>query len=806
MKLVLSVVLILLSLQSKCQTFTDNAISLGVTNVQSSYNHFGNGMTFYDFDEDGWDDLTMPSGSNSIILYKNVNGSFQQLATPISAIGQVRTILWVDYDEDDDLDLCVTYALIGVRIYQNDGNFNFTDVTSSIGVSTSLMNSYSASFADYNNDGYLDFYLTNYSGASPSFMHENILYQNQGDGTFSDVTNAAGVGNGVKTTFMAMWYDFDEDDDLDLHLINDHNTYSDALYRNNGNGTFTDISVQYNASNSVGSPMGIALADYNHDQFIDVFITDIGSSLPSEYVIADSKLFSNENGALFTNQAQSAGVDTNLMGWGAVWLDYDNNGYEDLYVATSKLVPTISEEQTSLLFYNNADGTFKLINDSINGDILCSSYAPVKGDINNDGFNDIVVLNDGVESNVLLNSGNTNNYIKITPVGTVSNKMAIGTKIKVYTQGIPQYRIVTCGSGLCSQDSQHHIFGLGDNIKADSIEISFPSGIVIKKYLLDANQSYEVVEQLEAAVQVYNGINQVSICQGDSITIGTVGYSNYLWNNGSYDTLLTVYAPGTYYFLAESVNQDTLYISDSITVVLEQTPLIQTIVNNSDCGLVNAGSVELLFVNQQSSDFDISWSNGDIGVLMDSVNGGVYNYEIISLNNCVYEGTVTVTNTSIFNVQYLTTPVTNDSLGAIQIFIFGGVAPFEYTLAGNLVSDFITDLDSGAYNLLITDANGCEVLVPFTIAYFATTGLMEVDIAQFSVYEQNSNLIVESVASLTNGEIKLYNIEGKVMASKEEGILYSPHKWIMRKDLENGIYIIYLKINGTPFIRRIFID
>lgn len=163
------------------QSFNDIAISQGITFYSSPVNSWvANGMSFYDFDEDGWDDLTFPANGDSILFYKNVNGNFQQINSYVHALGYVREILWVDYDNDLDLDIAISYDDAGFSLHQNDGNFNFTDVTSQSGISDAPFKAFGFSFADPDTDGDLDLYLCSFEIANTFTNPEpNKYYENQ---------------------------------------------------------------------------------------------------------------------------------------------------------------------------------------------------------------------------------------------------------------------------------------------------------------------------------------------------------------------------------------------------------------------------------------------------------------------------------------------------------------------------------------------------------------------------------------------------------------------------------------------------
>lgn len=788
------------------QVLNDIALSQGITNVQSTPNHFANGMSFYDFNEDGWDDLTFPAHNDSIVFYENVNGNFEQIGSMLYAAGNPREILWVDYDNDLDLDLCLTYVGIGLRIYQNDGNFNFIDVTQSAGISTVNTDPYGFSFADADSDGDLDLYLCNYTdSASLPNEFKNQFYVNQGNATFLEMGISAGIDNNLKTSFMPVWYDFDEDENIDLHVINDRYPYSDALFKNNGNGSYTDVANNVGVLNNGHHPMCISISDYNNDGFQDAFISDVGTANVIFGNILNFKLYTNQNGLSFVDVAQSIGLDTNIMGWGGLWVDYDNNGFEDLYVATSKLDSAITE-QTSLFYLNEQGNSFALINDSVNGDILSSSYAPVKGDINNDGFYDIVVLNDGVPPNVFENSGNENTYIKITPVGTVSNQKAIGAKVKVYTGNLHQYQTVTCGSGICSQNSQHMIFGIGNSTIVDSVIITFPSGIVVRDYNLLASQNYTIVEKAEVIIDLIPGVSDTTICQGDSILIGSDQYFNFNWNTGSNDSIITVSTTGIYSFTAENLAGDTLFRSTELNVFIEQSPVYQTIVNNIECGLNDFGSATLLFIFPPSSNFDIVWSNGDTGITMDSIGAGSYTAIIESEISCMYSEVVNIIETPEFTAQFITTPTNNTTLGSIEFFIFGGTAPFVFEMNSIIESSYITNLPADNYTVTITDSNGCQLTIPFIINDESTIGLLDIDSPECTATSTEGFISFSCNNPIKIESFTIRSMLGNVIATQSDGVFINPTQWRSVKTFSSGTYLISYELDGEHTVKRIFVN
>ena len=671
-----------------------------------------------------------------------------------------------------------------------------------VGISNLPMETYGISFADSDHDGDLDLYVCLYAfnvGPIP-----NKLYENQGNGSFIDVAAAAGVEDGLRTSFMGIWFDYNNDDLIDLHVINDRDQFADGLYQNGGSNSFTNVAVATGVANDGHNPMTTSVSDFNNDGFQDIFVSDVADGSLVNGVPIDYKLFKNQAGVNFIDVAPLLGIDTNLIAWGALWVDYDNDGFEDLYIATSALNGLPSGIKSSLLYHNNAGLSFTLMNSSINGIIDNSSYCPVKGDINNDGFYDITVLTDAVPPNVFLNDGgNTNGYIKITPVGTVSNRSAIGSKVRVFTSGIAQLQTVFCGSGLCAQNSQHMIFGIRNALIVDSIEVHFPSGIIVKKYGLAANQSYEIIEQTIAQVTFPSGSN-VILCPGDSVTIGITGYTNYEWDNGSSDSLITVSSAGTYSFTATNALGNTLFQSNVMQVSIETPSIYQVVAVHPLCGIGNFGSIELQFSLPQDSLNTVDWSNGDDGFLLDSVTGGTYNYTITSVNNCLINESEILIETLPFDVQFITMPDDGSNNGSVQLFVFGGLAPFTFTLDGNFESDLIENLSAGAYQVEVTDVNGCIVTVDFIINNNSSTSLNEEVQKKFKIFYKKESLSICGSDLNDIQHIELRDMTGKIVPLQSEWKWVSESCIINTVNLAEGIYQVYLKTKTSETSQTIF--
>lgn len=795
MKLILLILISILSTLGFGQTLTDVASTHNIPSIPTASEFTGIGLSFYDFDEDGWDDLTFPINNDSILFYRNNNGNFEQIDSYIIAIGVVREILWVDYDNDMDLDIGISYDDAGFRLYQNDGYFHFMDVTASVGISTTPFKAYGFAFADPDKDGDLDFYLASHEVPIQfSNPQVNFYYENQGNGTFVEKAQMLGIDNGPQPTFMPVWFDYNNDDNLDLALINDKSLWNDALYKNNGLGTYVDFAPSLGFSNNGHNPMSLSISDYNNDGFQDVFKTDIGSDLVEQGVALDHKLYQNDAGTGFTEIAQGTGLDTNLFSWGALWVDYNNDSFEDLFIST-----TLGPGFESLLFKNINGFGFDLMNDSIIGNLIHTSYSAVKGDINNDGFYDIVVLNHQDVPNVLLNSGSTNNYIKVDLVGNYSNQKAIGATIEVYANGQHQTQMVFCGSGMCAQNSQHKIFGVGSANIVDSVIVSFPSGIVSKKENLSVNQQYTFIEQMTIPLDISGGVDTVYACAGEQFQIEYPGLTNYEWSTGDQSSAITVQSTGWYYFEATNQVQDTLFVSNPVYYDYEAPLNVLESVQQPGCGSASDGVLELILTPWQIVS-NVSWSNGDSGVSLNGMPADTYDYTITTNNTCIYSGSITLQNTPVFTTQVMTQPETDTATGVAQFYIWGGVQPFLFILNGDTLSNPVTNLSAGNYDIVIIDATGCSDTINFQIYDHSTVGVQSLGDSEMMVFADQAGIYIRSAEVQSISSIEMFDMMGaKILnASNSNWKIHSELMSCRIADIAPGMYRIV--VSGENFI------
>lgn len=796
---VFSIICFFISTFSYGQTLIESAGNLGINYTQSYPSNSGNGMSFFDFDSDGWDDITLPAHNDSVVFYKNVSGSFVKIPSMLYSIGIMHQISWVDYDNDGDYDLCATFETKGVRLYQNDGNFSFTDVTALSGITTQPFQGYGFSFADPDNDGDLDFYICNY-GVSSSGIDKNFFYENQGNGTFIDRSLSSGLHNGTNASFMAVWFDYDNDGDIDLHVINDRTFQADSLYRNDGNGTYTEVAIDAELDNYGHNPMSLSVSDFNNDGWFDIFKTDIANGTAYQGILNDYTFSSNMGNGIYQNNTYSMNLNYQMFAWGALFVDFDNDRYEDLYIATSYLNTTSNPAQTSLLLNNNNGLNFTNNNSSITGNIITSAFSPTKGDINNDGFYDIVVLNKDTVPTVLLNDANSiNNYIKITLEGTISNREAIGATIKVWDDGICQTQTTFCGINFCAQNSQHHIFGAKNSQSIDSIIVHFPSGIVMKEFNIPTNQHITIREKVQVSVDLIPNNDTTYMCFGESVTIGTSGQFNHTWNTGSNNDSIVINSSGTYFLTAESISGDTLYISQQETIIMYDSISFQVVTDQPNCDELY-GNATLL--SNQIGDIDsIIWSNGVYGTLNDSLIPDIYTYIIYSNSGCQQYGSISIEAIPNFSVQYFTTTASESNGGSIEFYIWGGTPPFTYSINGIIGSNPYSDLSPGSYTATITDANGCENMVDFNILLDATASIAVNEEDQVSIRATGNNIHIKSNDEIEVNSIQLVDLLGRKIPI--ETVKVSSDEYILQVKVNSGIYELILELENNIVLRKI---
>jgi hypothetical protein len=473
----------------------------------------GSGVAFLDFNNDGLQDVLFVNGKNwtgreqrlttSKLFRNDGNRKFTDvtsgsgLGVPLYGMG----VAAADYDNDGDMDAYIT-ALDGDRLFQNDGRGVFKDVTRSAGINNDNFGT-SAAWLDYDKDGHLDLFVANYvqwsmtsdiactlDGKTKSYCTPESykgtaskLYRNKKDGTFADVTVAAGLHDASSKSLGVAVLDFNMDGWPDLAVAND--TQPNKLYRNLGNGKFAEEGVRsgvaYSEDGVARGGMGIDWADFDGSNRPSIAIGNFAGQMLG--------LYHNEGNGLFVDQAprSSVGRATLLsLTFAVLFFDYDLDGRSDLFIVNGHIddqietfQPKVKYRQPPQLFRNAGAGKFEAAaqtsGSALNRPIVGRGAA--YGDIDNDGALDVIVTTNGGPAYVYRNRySGTNRALKIRTIGTKSNRDGIGARIRVRTSAGLQWQTVKSGSSYCSQSELPLTFGLGNAAAVDAIEVQWPAG------------------------------------------------------------------------------------------------------------------------------------------------------------------------------------------------------------------------------------------------------------------------------------------------------------------------------------------
>jgi hypothetical protein len=501
----------------------------------------GSGIAFFDYDNDGWLDIYLTNGSRlnahwppgevpTTHLYKNNrDGTFTDVSqkSGLARSGWQTGVCVGDYDNDGWDDLFCTFWGRNI-LFHNNGDGTFTDVTRKAGLYQEKGRwGTGCSFLDYDRDGHLDLFVCNFVALDPDHPPSmdnaafcqwkgvptmcgprglpgdtNILYHNNGDGTFTDVSAKAGIlAPGPRYSISSVSYDFDNDGWPDIYVAVD--SMPSILFQNNHDGTFTDIAVQagcaYNADGHEQAGMGIGVADYDGDGWLDIFKTNFADDT--------CDLYHNNGDGTFTDLSfdSGVGINNNYVAWGCGFIDYDNDGWPDIVQVNGHVYPEIDNynfgetfKNPRLVYRNLGNGRFKDVSARMGPGITDrhSSRGAAFGDYLNDGCMDVLILNMNEKPSLLKNiGGNRQNWIKLKLVGTKCNRTAIGARAWVTTGKHRQVNEVASGGSVMSQNDLRLHFGLGKAETVDLIEVKWPTTQKIERFTqVKANQILTIRE------------------------------------------------------------------------------------------------------------------------------------------------------------------------------------------------------------------------------------------------------------------------------------------------------------------------
>lgn len=479
------------------------------------------GVALLDYDRDGWPDIYFTNApdvdmqlagkkARSALFHNNHNGTFTDVTDkagvgyPCWANGAVAG----DYNNDGRPDLLVT-CFGGLVLYRNNGDGTFSNVTHEVGLGSDSLWAMGAAFGDYDGDGWQDSFISHYAafdlhdlpafGSMVTCQYHTIkvqcgpaglkgspdnLYHNNGNGTFRDVSKQAGVDDPQNLLGLtAVWSDFDNDGKPDLFVANDGaNNY---LYKNEGNGRFTEVGYQagvaLDENGKALANMGLALGDYLHTGRFSIAI----SHFSEQYL----QLFRNDGNLLFTDVSNISGVarpTTRYVSWGDAFYDIDNDGWLDLIMVNGHVYPQVDQanigiyfREPSLLFLNRRDGAFRDVSDQAGAALKVprTGRGLAIGDLFNDGVQEVVIENLEGEPTILRPEGGLrHHWMSLELAGVRSNKLALNARVKVLAGDLAQTDEVRSGGSYLSQSDLRLHFGLGEHRQAEKVEITWPSG------------------------------------------------------------------------------------------------------------------------------------------------------------------------------------------------------------------------------------------------------------------------------------------------------------------------------------------
>jgi len=498
----------------------------------------GSGAAFFDYDNDGWPDVFLVNGSTlaglpngqgptSHLYHNNGDGTFTDVTRKagVAVTGWGQGVCAGDYDNDGWVDLYVTFWGHNVLLH-NNGDGTFTDVTKKAGLwRDSVRWGTGCAFVDYDRDGHLDLFVSEYVDFDPNHTPEpgssslcqwkgisvmcgprglngtrNELYHNNGNGTFTDVSEKSGIS---KTDpyycFTALTGDFDNDGWPDIFVACD--STPSLLFHNNHDGTFTEIAVKagvaYNEDGREEAGMGADAGDYYGDGWLHIIRTNFSDDT--------STLYHNNGDGTFTDvtYVSGLGANTQFLGWGTLFVDVDNDGWPDLFMANGHVYPEVDANglnstfrERKVLYWNQHNGKFKDISLDAGPGITTpfNSHGVAAADFDNDGAVEILVNNSHDPPSLLKNNGEHGRWLSLKLVGTKSNRDAIGARVTVSAEGHRQLQEVRSGGGYISQSDFRLHFGLGKATKAETVEVKWPSGLRQVFHDVDADKFYQIQE------------------------------------------------------------------------------------------------------------------------------------------------------------------------------------------------------------------------------------------------------------------------------------------------------------------------
>lgn len=689
-KKIISCIALIFALNSLiAQVFVDVTEAQGIAALNAS-TMYGTGSSFFDVNEDGWDDLTICISGGATRLYMNNQGTFQ-LHTAFENIYDSKTCLWGDYDEDGDNDLFVIRRDGPSQLFVQTDSLVFVNQSNLLNITFSAaFNPFGAALGDYNRDSYLDMYIANYSTAAVGGIKSTFLTNSQ-NGSFSSTPHGY-----YRNHFQPTFIDLSRDRYQDIFIINDFRTGSE-LYTQDVPGVFTDQTPggSFGLSGAVYlDAMTNSWCDYDNDADLDLYV----ANTPTH----GNFLFQNNGLNSFSNVASTAGAALYKWSWSSLWFDIENDGWNDLIVDERHINLLYITEFGNHVLRNN-QGTFTEDLTTGISNLPYGYFTSSKGDFNNDGLYDLYIgAETGQQSRVFQNTtSTTNNYLKCRLKGRLSNHNGVGTYIDYYVGGTHHVHYTQLGENYLCQNSQNFIFGIGQNTQIDSLKLSWISGVEDTYYNIPANTTHVFVEgETWAQIQA----SKAFLCPSgsDSLQLSIADWPIHTWGNGNTGNSIWVNAPGTYAVTVGTGFGHTIVLTYTVelasldNIVIDRTQVL--------CNGGNTGSIQIS-----------NSITGDVIYAIENLTAGLYTIPLNISEGCVVQQEIGIDEPLPFQLVLDSLVNTCEGLNNGQAVVQGidGTAPYAgFNEFGIL---HLTDLSAGIYTDSISDSNGCASSYTFEI-------------------------------------------------------------------------------------------
>jgi len=445
-----------------------------------------------DYDGDGCVDLLITQGSGSKLYQNNCNGSFTDVSRGAGITGPTGGfgVAWADFDGDRDLDLYIASADAANMLYRNNGDGTFTDVAAAAGVADRRAST-GATWGDMDSDGDLDLFVANRFYPKPESDITDGLYRNNGNGTFTEVGPESGAAVPDRKTFMGAWFDYDGDGTLDLYQAVDFG--NDRLYSNDGKGRFTEVSEVAGITGPAHA-MGLAVGDINNDGCYDLFLSNNTRGDKNDAEHGPSTLYVNNCSGGFKDMTREWGVeDRGTVDWGVQIVDWNNDGNQDLAIVSGGMLKE-GEKETNAL-YENRNGHLVNVTHSLGATVTGAAFGSAWADYDNDGDLDWFVANSKANSVLLENRTATGRFLRVKLKGRAGNRDGVGAQVELTAGGNRQARVIQAGKGYASSEELTPIFGLGNNSVVDRLKVTWPDGSLTELKGLKSDQTIIVTRQ-----------------------------------------------------------------------------------------------------------------------------------------------------------------------------------------------------------------------------------------------------------------------------------------------------------------------